>query len=122
VVLGRVYSGPSGTETNLWWTEWYWDRLVLDKVALVHLCGGTSSCETDVSMNFEDFSRHSSVYKFSVFLRVSRCGHCIPPYLTNTMWPHHENNKLHPAKSLVQSAFCKMQHRTIQTPNHLLVY
>jgi hypothetical protein len=32
--MGQVCGGQNGTGTGLWWTEWDWDRFVVDRVGL----------------------------------------------------------------------------------------
>jgi hypothetical protein len=34
VALGQVCGGHSGTGIGLYWTEWHWDRFVVDRMRM----------------------------------------------------------------------------------------
>jgi hypothetical protein len=59
---GTFCVGLSGTRVGLSWTEYHFDRVVVDRMELGQIRGGLSCTGAYFSTSFEDFSRHSLVH------------------------------------------------------------
>ena len=81
MALGQVCVGQSGTGTGLCWTEWHWDKFVLDRVALGQVCVGQSGNGTGLWWTEWHWDRF-------FFLPVLRLSVIVPPALRTQIRLH----------------------------------